>query len=251
MSELRHWTTEDASEAEVRLLKAAQGARPSPVARARIGAAIGLNMGAPAGGVPRTNGSATAARALAQKGLLLAFAGAVAVGGGWLASTAGARSTPGLPASGSGAPTQAPALIETASASSVPSPPAVAPGPLAAHAADRARSASTPAAPSTSGSSSPSSWEVELRLMEAANASLDRHQPSEALVQVSQYQRLYPRGKLTVEAEVIRLEALVELGRYDEARRVANAFLRSFPNALQVPRVRSLLRQIDEAHEAP
>ena len=87
--------------------------------------------------------------------------------------------------------------------------------------------------------------------MEAANASLDRHQPSEALVQVSQYQRLYPRGKLTVEAEVIRLEALVELGRYDEARRVANAFLRSFPNALQVPRVRSLLRQIDEAHEAP
>jgi hypothetical protein len=253
MSELRHWTTEDASEAEVRLLRAARGAKPSPAARARIGAAIGLDMGGPADGAPRAKASATAAGALAQKGLLLVFASAVAGGGAWLASTGG-RSAPGLStweakverARPAEAPTQAPALVETAGASSVPSPAPAAPGPLAAQAADRERSARTPAAPSTSGSSSPSSWEAELRLLEAANASLDRHQPSAALVQVSRYERLYPRGKLTVEAEVIRVEALVGLGRRDEARRVANAFLRSFPNALQVPRVRTLLRQADE-----
>jgi hypothetical protein len=87
--------------------------------------------------------------------------------------------------------------------------------------------------------------EAELRLLEAASASLAHHRPGEALGQIARYARLHPHGTMSVEAEVIRIEALVQLGRRDEARRAASAFLRAFPNAAQAARVRSVLREID------
>lgn len=244
MSELRHWTSEDATEAEARLLQAARNARPSAVSRARMAGSLGLGVGAPLSGVGTAKASSALAQVLARKGLLLAIAGGVAGGGAWLASTTGRPSaaSPAMiaPSAAATAPVEASTPKAQASKESTPPVPVAPPAPVATSPV-----ASGPSSHVGPSAASSSSWEDELRLLEAAQARLDQNEPGEALARIARYERAYPRGQLHVEAEVIRIEALALQGRRDEARRAANAFLRSFPSAVQVPRVRSVLGQID------
>jgi hypothetical protein len=86
-------------------------------------------------------------------------------------------------------------------------------------------------------------WD-EPQLIERARQALSAD-PKRALALTQEYQRRFPSGSLSVEREVIALEALARLGQVAEARRRALAFQAHHPSSIHLPRVRSLLARID------
>ena len=62
-----------------------------------------------------------------------------------------------------------------------------------------------------------------------------------ALTQLDAYARGYPRGRLELEADVLRIDALDQSGRTVAARERAEAFLRRHPHSLLAARVRARL----------
>jgi hypothetical protein len=81
----------------------------------------------------------------------------------------------------------------------------------------------------------------EIDLIDAARAALSRGDSRGALATLDAYARLYPRGRLGMEAEVLRIDALERSGDTDGARRRAAAFLRHNPKSVLSARVRRLL----------
>lgn len=80
---------------------------------------------------------------------------------------------------------------------------------------------------------------TEAELLLPARATVAR-EPREALRLVDEHARLYPRGLLAQEREVIGVEALIGLGRFDEARRRADGFLSANPRSALRQRVEAL-----------
>jgi hypothetical protein len=62
---------------------------------------------------------------------------------------------------------------------------------------------------------------------------------TDVLAILAEHERRYPAGRLSEEREVLRVKALVGLGRGGEARRAAASFRLHFPRSV-------LLRKIDE-----
>jgi hypothetical protein len=58
-----------------------------------------------------------------------------------------------------------------------------------------------------------------------------------------EHARLFPEGTLVPEREVLAIEALVELGRTQEARARFADFRGRFPNSPHLPRLESTLRR--------
>jgi hypothetical protein len=81
----------------------------------------------------------------------------------------------------------------------------------------------------------------EIDLIDAARAALSRGDARGALATLDAYSRIYPRGRLGMEAEVLRIDALERSGDTDGARRRAEAFLRHNPKSVLSARVRRLL----------
>jgi hypothetical protein len=81
----------------------------------------------------------------------------------------------------------------------------------------------------------------EIDLIDAARAALSRGDSRGALATLDAYARIYPRGRLGMEAEVLRIDALERSGDTDGARRRAEAFLRHNPKSVLSARVRRLL----------
>lgn len=81
----------------------------------------------------------------------------------------------------------------------------------------------------------------EIDLIDAARAALSRGDSRGALATLDAYSRIYPRGRLGMEAEVLRIDALERSGDTDGARRRAEAFLRHNPKSVLSARVRRLL----------
>jgi hypothetical protein len=63
-----------------------------------------------------------------------------------------------------------------------------------------------------------------------------------ALAEAEAHGRAFPAGQLAAERELVAVEALVRLGRRDEARARADALGRSDPRGLYKDRVAALLR---------
>jgi hypothetical protein len=82
--------------------------------------------------------------------------------------------------------------------------------------------------------------ESEFSLLEQAQRAL-RGDPLRALDLTGRDARQYPSGTLAQEREVIAIEALVQLGRSDEASARANHFFRNFPGSAHGPRIAALL----------
>ncbi|MEI9938046.1 MAG: hypothetical protein WDO69_12575 [Pseudomonadota bacterium] len=80
---------------------------------------------------------------------------------------------------------------------------------------------------------------AELAALDAARTSLSHSDPSAALVALDGYSRNFPRGRLRIEAEVLRIGALAKSGQTDAARKRAEAFLRRHPDSVLASRVRS------------
>jgi len=81
----------------------------------------------------------------------------------------------------------------------------------------------------------------ELAALDAARALLAHGDPSGALVRLDSYNRSFPKGRLQLEAEVLRIEALMKSGQQDFAKKRAQAFLTKHPNSVLASRVRALL----------
>jgi hypothetical protein len=81
----------------------------------------------------------------------------------------------------------------------------------------------------------------ELAALDAVREALAGNDFVLALDLLDRYERVHPRGGLALEAEVLRIDALVKAGRRDLARRRAEAFVRRHPDTVLTGRVRDFL----------
>ncbi|WP_437670390.1 hypothetical protein [Sorangium sp. So ce131] len=79
---------------------------------------------------------------------------------------------------------------------------------------------------------------AELAALDAARKALAGGDAQGALSRLDAYARAHPRGRLALEAEVLRIDALARSGRLDAARQRATTFLRRHPNSVLATRVR-------------
>jgi outer membrane protein assembly factor BamD (BamD/ComL family) len=78
----------------------------------------------------------------------------------------------------------------------------------------------------------------ELAVVESASRALRSGNPQAALGRLAEYRQRFPRGKLALEAQVLRIEALARAGRSDEAARLARGFLKRHPHSPVAARIR-------------
>jgi hypothetical protein len=228
---------EGATALERALLDAGSAYRGSPTARAKTLGALGL-----AGSATLLAAAASAARApLAAMGRLslgklsltkvlagAAICGAVAAVPGyraWQRHELRAHAAPAVAA-------PAPADVEA---------PAVVGGP-AAFAPEATGAAIAPVARHRR----PAGDDVvplsrELASIDGARSALSRGDAAGALARLDRYARAYPHGRLDLEAEVLRIDALAESGRTETARTRAREFLRRHPNSVLAAHVRARL----------
>ncbi len=262
MSELKRWIAEDATAVEAQLLEAARGGGPTPASRARMAKALrAATMGAAAGAgaaaaVQLARGASAgtkhAALTFAKWVAVAAFVGSAAAVAWRIsydaretspdASTTAHAVTPDPPSSNLSVADATPPGLEVITA---PRPHSLRP-PGTAAAVGR-----TPSRPNEDDdasepfASASSSLDSELRLLEEAKSKLDSGSPAGALALVSEYRRRHPRGVLALEAEVLRIDALVAAGRRSEAKRTAAAFVLAHPHAAQTPRLTTLATSIE------
>lgn len=86
----------------------------------------------------------------------------------------------------------------------------------------------------------------ELVLLERARRSLSSD-PRATLSALDEHGRRFPSGVMAVERELMTLDALRRVGRTEEARRNAAAWLSRDPTGLHAPRVRAILESLDGA----
>jgi hypothetical protein len=88
----------------------------------------------------------------------------------------------------------------------------------------------------------PATWD-EPQLIERARKAL-ASEPRRALLLTQEHQRRFPAGALSVERDVIALEALANSGQTAEAKRRAMAFEAKYPKSIHLPRVHALLARL-------
>ena len=81
----------------------------------------------------------------------------------------------------------------------------------------------------------------ELGALDHARVALAGGDARRALDELDGYDRRFPGGRLQLEAEVLRIDALAKTGRKDLARQHAQEFLRRHPNSVLATRVRAHL----------
>ncbi|WP_437877938.1 hypothetical protein [Sorangium sp. So ce513] len=132
---------------------------------------------------------------------------------------------------GSAAPAPAP-TIAAPEAAPAPEPAVAAPAPRRELPKNTRPAAPAPAAPIDS-----DELLRESRLIDRARAAATQD-PGAALAAVQEHQREFPAGRLAEEREYVAIRALVRLGRVDEARARADAFLARYPSTSYADRVR-------------
>lgn len=85
---------------------------------------------------------------------------------------------------------------------------------------------------------------AELDLLSRARQSDARAEYASVLATVAEHERSYPAGRLAEEREVLRIKALVGLGRANEARQFGAKFRRQFPRSVLLQRVDGMLASL-------
>jgi len=233
------------SELERALLEAGRSYTASGSTRATTLLALGLTAVAPSAAPAATaTGKTLSKAALSKVAISVLLVGAVALPV-WRYLGQHASSTPVAPRTVAAA--AVPAL--TASPAEVPKAPSnAAPVESATLDPSRAEAAEPPASASARGGrtvrselkpTSAPPLTAELAALDAARTSLGHGDPAGALAALDGYARDFPRGRLKIEAEVLRIGALAKSGQTDAARKRAEAFLRHHPDSVLASRVRS------------
>jgi hypothetical protein len=81
----------------------------------------------------------------------------------------------------------------------------------------------------------------ELNALDGARTLLAQGDAIGALSRLDAYNKSFPRGRLQLEAEVLRIDALMKSGQTDLAKKRAQAFLNKHPNSVLASRVRGLI----------
>lgn len=76
-----------------------------------------------------------------------------------------------------------------------------------------------------------SDLEAELRLLAQANAAAREGRNADALRELDQHMREFPRGQLAPERDYKRAKVTCELGQDEAARKLAQKFLRTYPRS--------------------
>jgi hypothetical protein len=92
------------------------------------------------------------------------------------------------------------------------------------------------AKPTTSGTPR-DTLNAELAMLDRARRDVAGGRGARALSTLSEYRQQFPSGRLTLEAEALRIEALDASGKRAQARVEARAFLERHPKSLLAPRV--------------
>jgi hypothetical protein len=82
---------------------------------------------------------------------------------------------------------------------------------------------------------------AELGVLDLARSKLAAGDARGALGVLDDYVRTYPRGRLNLEAEVLRIDALAKAGETGAAKKRAEAFLKRYPKSVLASRVRGYL----------
>ncbi len=82
---------------------------------------------------------------------------------------------------------------------------------------------------------------AELGVLDTVRSTLAGGDAHRALTLLDAYDRAYPRGRLALESEVLRIDALARSGQSDAAKQRAQAFLRRYPKSVLASRVRGYL----------
>jgi hypothetical protein len=91
-------------------------------------------------------------------------------------------------------------------------------------------SGAPPAAPTSS--SRRDARAAERAILDVARTALGRNDGAHALEAVDRHARLYPRGQMAEEREAIAVQALVKLGRIDDAAARGARFRARYPNSV-------------------
>jgi hypothetical protein len=233
MNEPRRLREEAGSDFERALLDAGTSYRSSEAVRARTLAALGI-----AGSAALTAGTAGGASStlLTKAGWtkLLAISGigaTVAAPVGYYAWQR-AQEAP--------APV---AVVQVQGARPVPPAPRAPEPPAPETRAEPAARAVPPAPKAEPRTPSASALTAELGALDAARSRLSSGDAAGALSLLDDYARAYPRGRLVLEAEVLRIDALAKSGQMGAAKRRAEAFLKRHPNSVLASRVRTYLTE--------
>jgi hypothetical protein len=149
------------------------------------------------------------------------------------------------PAPSLSAPASSSAVIEERddSTESIDASPAASASATGSMDGSKSASARPSARPSASASTTDTLAE-ELLLIEKARGGLDAN-PTVALASIDEHARRFPRGQLAPEREYLRLRALRRMGRVDEAKTRARAYLTSFPSSPHAAAVRQMLSELE------
>jgi len=85
----------------------------------------------------------------------------------------------------------------------------------------------------------PVSLAQELAALDAARATMARGDSQGALLLLDGYAKTCPQGRLRLEAELLRIDALAKSGQTQAAKKRAEAFLRHHPGSVLAARARS------------
>lgn len=253
MNEPRRWTDDGATDAERRLLSSWRDEQPSARARTRV---LGLlSAGAAATGATSTVAATGGGAALGKSILIGALVGAVIVGVSEVVPRRSgddqprpapiAVAPPPPPTPNANAPVRRPAPAKPEPAPQRPASVPRAAVPLPAPPADTpSPPADTPTTTDALPSPAPPPSAPRLNLL-AQVASLDRARSALAggdttgcLSLLDAHEAAFPGGALAQEAALLRIEALVRLGRRSEAAALARAFADAHPGSPDVAKVR-------------
>lgn len=230
---------EPADPLESLLLQAARSQRAPRATRAQVRAAVGLGVGAGALTAASAAGAAASKHAIGVltvvgvgKYLMIGAAiGMVTLGVNRYVSSPANHETPAV-------------VSPVVSAST--SPAKLAPLPVSAPTASAsARPVVVPPAPPASSSPAIPALAPELALLDEARTALRRQDATAALGALDRYAREFPRGQMSAEAMVLRIEALVQSGDRASASSLAKSFEKANPRSPLVQRVRGIVGETE------
>lgn len=244
MSEPRRLREVSGSAVEHALLSAGASYRSSPDAHTKTLTALGLaSSAALTAGVAGATTTTSLVSKLGWTKLIsmLSVGAAVIVPAGYLALR---QSSSGVESAAAPAVRPAPvARVETAAGATPREAPRAEVPVQSANSLESAKAVPAARILKPEASSRVDSVAAELGAIDGVRAALARGDASGALSRLDGYAKAYPRGRLAVEAEVLRIDALARSGQGAVASKRAEAFLRRFPNSVFASRVRGYVKQ--------